>query len=185
MTGAAPHPRIGHGRAALVTLAVVAVVAAYLAITGLLGITEYWAGFLFLSQWGLMHQLRLDQLAPSALGAATGTALSLLPFHLPALFGTPGLAVALAASVLTIYATVKGWLPLFINAGTMFFLTVVTVPEIAAHATPAGLFAGLAAGVVCFGGLRLAAEALIRARAGRPAAAELAPELPAEARPAR
>ena len=156
-----------HGKAAGITLAVVVVIAAYLAGCMALGIVEYWAGFLFLTQWGLMEQCRVDRLPHSIGGAIVGTLIALTPSQLPALLGTvPGTVVMLAIILWSIYAMIMGWLPMIINAATMIFLTVVTIPEIAKGATPIGIFEGLAAGIVAFGGLGLIGAALAKRSAG-------------------
>lgn len=149
-----------HGKAALITLAVVVVIAAYLALAMWLGVVEYWAGFLFLTQWGLMEQCKVDRLPQSICGAVVGTLIAFTPSQLPLLLGTtPGLIVMLAIMLWAIYAMIIGWLPLFVNAAAMVFLTVVTIPEIVKGATPLGILEGLAAGVIFFGGIGLIASA--------------------------
>lgn len=162
-----------HGKAAGITLAVVVVIAAYLAACMTLGIVEYWAGFLFLTQWGLMEQCKVDRLPHSIGGAIVGTLIALTPSQLPALLGpVPGTVVMLAIILWSIYAMIMGWLPMIINAATMIFLTVVTIPEIVKGATPIGIFEGLAAGIVAFGGLGLIGAAVAkRSAAGETAAA--------------
>ena len=152
-----------HGKALGITLAVVLVVAAFLGLCSVLGIREYWAGFLFLTQWGLMEQCKVERLPHSIGGAIVGTLIALTPSQLPVLLGTvPGTAVMFAIILWSIYALIMGWLPMIINAATMIFLTVVTIPEIVRGATSQGIFTGLAAGIACFGGLGLIAAALTK-----------------------
>jgi hypothetical protein len=151
-----------HGKAALITLSVVVVIAAYLGLAMLLGIKEYWVGFLFLSQWGLMEQCKVARLPQSIGGAVAGTLIAFTPSQLPLLLGTtPGLIVMLAIMLWAIYAMVIGWLPLIINAAAMIFLTVITVPEIVQGSRPLGIIEGLVAGVVFFGGIGLILSLLV------------------------
>lgn len=157
-----------HGKAAGITLAVVVVIAAYLAACMAIGIKEYWAGFLFLTQWGLMEQCRVDRLPHSIGGAIVGTLIAFTPYHLPQLLGTiPGTVVMLAIILWSIYAMIMGWLPMIINAATMIFLTVVTIPEIVQGAAAPGILAGLAAGIVAFGGLGLIGAAVAKRSAAK------------------
>jgi hypothetical protein len=164
-----------HGKAAMITLAVVVVIAAYLGLTFVLGIKQYWVGFVFLSQWGLMEQCRTDRLPHSIGGAVAGTLIAFTPSQLPLLLGaTPGLVVMLAIMLWAIYAIVIGWLPLLINPAAMIFLTVITIPEIVAGAAPLAIMEGLAAGVIFFGGIGLIGTAIAR-RGGAVPPAEPAP----------
>ena len=149
------------GKALLILLVIVVLIGIYLALAGLLGIKEYWAGFLFLLQWSLMEEMKRERLLPSMIGAAVGIAIAGIPaVATPAIGLTPALIALTVAALAATLAMIKGWLPVAINAATMLFLTVATIPHIATGATPAAVLVGLAAGVTFFGGLGLAASLL-------------------------
>lgn len=153
-------------------LAIVAIVVGlYIGLTKGLGIHEYWAGFLFLLQWSMMEQTRVQALPKSALGAATGIAIACCGVWLVPLVGAPNAAIAqILASAVAVFLLIRQVAGLFVNAATMLFLTVMTIPQVAAGATPAGAYMGLLAGVVFFGGLAVAAATVSRWKAmGKPA----------------
>ena len=160
-----------------ILLAIVAIIGVYLAIAGVLGITDYWAGFLFLLQWSMMEGTKRERLPHSAIGAAVGIAIACIPaWFAPAIGVTPALILLTVAALTATFLFIKGWLPVAINAGTMVFLTVATIPHIGRGTTPAAILIGLASGVIYFGGLALIASLIGRLRAG-PAVGE--PELAA------
>lgn len=162
-------PTMTMSKAFYVTVVLAVIVAAYLGLEAWLGVKEYWVGFLFLSQWGLMEQCRMDRLPASIFGAATGLLIALAPSQLPLFLGmTLGLTVTAVVTLAATYSLIMGWLPLFINAATMIFLTVITVPQIAQGSTPTSLLAGLATGVLFFGGLGLVGAAVSRAKGSAP-----------------
>ncbi|CAN5126537.1 hypothetical protein BH10PSE13_BH10PSE13_14730 [soil metagenome] len=145
-------------------LAIVAIVVGlYLGLTKFLGIHEYWAGFLFLLQWSMMEQTKLQAIPRSALGAATGIAIACVGIWLAPIVGAPNAAIAqILASAVAVFLLIRQLVGLFVNAATMLFLTVMTIPQVAAGTTPFGCYIGLSAGVVFFGGLALAAAGVSR-----------------------
>lgn len=162
---------MSNGKALAIVLGVVVVVGTFLALTAWLGIGQYWAGFLFLLQWSMMEETRPERLARSALGAALGTAIPFVPLWLgPVAGASVGLAAMLAIILIAVFLLIRGLVPVLVNAATMLFLTVVSIPQVAA-AGPAAILLGLAAGVVFFGGLGAGAAALARGKAGEQTAA--------------
>jgi hypothetical protein len=166
---------MSNGKALAILLGVVIVVAAYLALSGWMGVGEAWAGFLFLLQWSMMEEAKLDRLPRSALGATLGVAIPFVPAWLAPVVGAEaGLAVMLAIILLAVFLLIRGLVTLLINASTMLFLTIVSIPRIAS-AGPVALWLGLLVGILFFGGLA-AAAALLRSRAAAtPDAAMVAP----------
>jgi hypothetical protein len=149
------------GKALSIVLAVIIVVGAYLGLATWLHVVEYWVGFLFLLQWSMMEEMKVDRLPKSALGAAAGIAIASLPAWLaPAIGVNAALAVLTVAALVATFLLIKGVAGLVINPATMVFLTVATIPHVARGATPLGLYLGLGLGLAFFGGLALVALAV-------------------------
>lgn len=156
-------------KALLILLAVIVVVAAYLLAAIGLGIHEYWAGFLFLLQWSMMEEMKVERLPRSALGAALGAAIPFVPVWTAPAIGTgAGLALMLAIILLAVFLLILRTAALLINPATMLFLSVVSIPHIAGHVPPADVFLGLFAGIVFFGGLAGAGVLVQRRAAAKP-----------------
>lgn len=145
--------------------ATILVVGAYLALTFLLGIPQYWPGFLFLFLWSTIEGMKIERLAHAAIGSAGGLVLAALPVWLAPTLGASGASgVMLGAILLCVFSLLKGWAGIVCNLGMMLFLTIATIPQIAGHTSPADMFAGLASGVLFFGGLALIATRVMAAR---------------------
>lgn len=159
------------GKALVILLVVVVVIAAYLGLAHWLGIREYWAGFLFLLQWSVMEQMQVDRLSRSIAGAVLGASIAFVPGWLTPSLGTGAAsAVMLGMILLAVFLQIRGKAVFAVNGATMLFLTVMTIPQIAANALPGEIYLGLTAGIVFFGGLAsLAAWAKGRG-SGRPQA---------------
>ncbi|AGH48802.1 hypothetical protein G432_05375 [Sphingomonas sp. MM-1] len=156
----------------LILLAVIVVLAGYIAAVAALHLSEAWAGFLFLLYWSMVEQARVDRLAKSIIGAFVGAGTAAMMALLPPLMGAgPGMALFLAVVLLLVYAIIMGWAPIAVNMATMIFLTVGTVPHVQANADFLQIFYGIAAGIVYFGGLALIAGALSKKKAATPAEA--------------
>lgn len=153
------------GRTFAILLAVIVVVAGYIALAHSLGITEYWVGFLFLLVWTMVEGSKVDRLANVILGAVAGMAIAFSAIWTAPWLGSSAGLVQLAAVLLAVFLLIRQAAGLVVNVAMMVFLTVMTIPHIAAGATPAALYLGLAIGVVFFGGLALAGAAVSRARA--------------------
>lgn len=161
---------MSNGKALMVLGLVVVLVGAYLGVAAWLRIGEYWAGFLFLLQWSMMEEMKLERLSRSATGAAAGAALPFVPIWLAPVVGAEaGLAVMLALILIAVFLLIRGVATFVVNAATMIFLTVVSIPHLAGRVPPGDIFAGLLLGVVFFGGLAALAGSAAKLRARRAA----------------
>jgi hypothetical protein len=184
MKGATPSARAGAPGAAegnshaasglspaagLLTLGAIAVVVAiFLALNHLLGITDIWVGFLFLSYWGGVEQLKLERLPQCSLGSLVGLLAAYGLQALPELMGPGvGLTLALGAIVVLIYCLIMGWLPIAVNICAMVFLTVATIPAIRAGPGLLKLFPALGFGIAYFAAVASIVQAFTKRSAGR------------------
>jgi len=152
---------------ALVTLAgVVAVITIFLVICHFLHITQYWSGFMFVLYWGMIEKVDTKKLPDCIIGGVAGL---LAAYSAPMLAGTVGEAsglVFLGIILVIVFCMLMGWLKVAINAMTMIFITVGTIPAVAEYTSPLNALAGFAAGVIFFGGFICAGKTL-KAKAQR------------------
>ena len=155
--------------AGLLTLGAVAVVVAiFIALNYALGITANWMGFLFLTYWGGVEQLKLERLPKCILGSLVGLLAAYGLQALPELMGAGvGLALALGAIVVLIYCLIMGWWPIAVNTCAMLFLTVATIPAIQAGPGLLKLLPALGTGIAYFAAAASIAQAFTRRSAGR------------------
>lgn len=150
----------------LILLAVIVVIAAYIAAAIALHLSEPWAGFLFLLYWSMAEHAKLDRIAASAIGAFVGMGTAAMMALLPPAIGMgPGMAIFMAVVLVLVYAIIMGWAPIAVNMATMLFLTVGTIPHVQAQADFGQVFLGVVAGIVFFGGLAAIAAAVTRKKA--------------------
>lgn len=153
------QPALSPVKGLLVLIAIIALVALFVAINHTVNIAEVWAGFLFILYWAGLQHLEMDKLLPSALGSLTGLALAYAMYILPSLLGGGGLAIAIGLIVIAVYCQIMGWLPVIINFATMIFLTVGTIPAVQQYTDLPKVFAALILGiifiVICAGSSRL------------------------------
>ncbi len=147
---------------------VVLAVAAFLGLAHLLGLTAPYAGFLFVLYWTGLKHAAAEEFWPGLAGALTGIGLAWAVHALPLLLGPAGLALMLLLILAVIYATIRGWVPQFINMAAMLFLTVATIPALNREATLGQMaLAVLLAALLLRGGMLVAK--LFRRPAGEPA----------------
>jgi hypothetical protein len=139
----------------LVLAAVVVFVATFLLLDQVMGLTESWAGFLFLVCWAFSH-LDLSKLAECAAGAFVGALVGYAMQRLPPVLGVMAYVPILGLILVMVYCQIMGWLTVVVNLTTMTFLTITSIPLVQAHVSFANLFATLAFGVAYFAGLVLA-----------------------------
>jgi len=115
-----------------VLAAVIAILLIFIGFVALTGVTEVWAGFLFLLYWGGIQKLNMEEYAPAFIGALFGLVLIYLAHHLGELVGNPdlGLPLFLALICALVYFQILGKLYLFNNLAAMLFLTVGTIPQL-------------------------------------------------------
>jgi hypothetical protein len=150
--GAPSHARITPLKGLLVLAAVVVVVALYLTLNYAMGLTESWAGFIFLVCWAVSH-LDHSELAGCAVGACAGVLVGYALQSLPPMLGPAALAPILCLILAMVYCQIMGWLKLVVNLTTMTFLTIASMPLVQSHVSFPNVFATLAFGVVYFAGL--------------------------------
>jgi hypothetical protein len=163
-------PRVTPVQGLLVLAAVVIFVAGYLLLNQAMGLTEAWAGFLFLVCWAV-SQLDPSKLAECAIGAFVGVLVAYALQKLPPMLGVVAFVPVLGVILLMVYCQIMGWLTLLVNLTTMAFLTIAAMPLVQAHVSFPNLFATLAFGIAYFAGLVL----LGRWFAGRAAKRSAAP----------
>jgi hypothetical protein len=159
-------PRVTPVQGLLLLAAVVVFVAVYLWANHAMGLTEGWAGFLFLVCWAVSH-LDLSKLVECAVGAFVGVLVAYAMQRLLPAMGTAALVPILGVILVMVYCQIMGWFTLAVNLTTMTFLTIASMPLVQAQVSFPNLFATLAFGVayfaaVVFVGSRLAAQAAAR-----------------------
>jgi hypothetical protein len=158
--------RITPAKALGLLAVVVIVVAGFLGLMAVVGNHEAWAGFLFLLYWSMVEGMKTDALAKSMAGALVGLGIAVLLFLLPKLLGvTPGLLVFLVVILALVYLHITSALPTAVNAATMIFLTVATIPHVQAHASFTQTLGALLLGVAYFGGLAIVVTFILKRRA--------------------
>jgi hypothetical protein len=135
----------------LVLVAVVILVAGYLLLNQAMGLTEAWAGFLFLVCWAV-SQLDRSKLAECAVGAFVGVLVAYALQKLPPVLGVGAFVPILVVILAMVYCQIMGWLTLLVNLTTMAFLTIASMPLVQVHVSFPNLFATLAFGIAYFAG---------------------------------
>ncbi len=148
-----PAPAMGGGMAAIVTGGVVLLIAGFIALGLLLGLTPLYAGFLLLWYWGSVDMVARKALAPLLIGACGGTATAWLLQYGAVHGGLAGVAPVLGLIVAAIYFQLRGWLPLLINRPYMLYLTVMAAPLLQAGESFAHVMASIALATLYFGGI--------------------------------
>jgi hypothetical protein len=138
----------------LLLAAVVVFVAIYLTLNHAMGLTESWAGFLFLVCWAVSH-MALSKLTECAVGAFVGVLAAYALQRLPPVLGVVASVPILCLILAMVYCQIMGWLTVMVNLTTMTFLTIASMPLVQAHVSFPNLFATLAFGVAYFAGLVL------------------------------
>ncbi len=95
-----------------------------------MGLTSFFAGFLFLWYWAAVEQLDFKQIPQSLIGAIVGLLIAWQSHWLPVHYGTAGIVIALLVIVAAIYVQLMNWVPLAVNRSTMLYLTVLGAPAL-------------------------------------------------------
>ena len=145
--------------------AVVVVITLYIGLGLWLRVDDAWVVFLLLTQWTVVDGGKITQLPRTVLGALSGMTTALIPGLLSTYLGSgPAMALMLSLILVAIFLFTTGRASQVINAATMVFLTVMSVPQIGARAVPADLFIGFALGLAYFGGLGFLASQVVKGR---------------------
>lgn len=110
----------------------------------------FFASFLLLWFWANNEKLEIRRLPSATLGALYGIGLAWLMHALPASYGGTGLAIALAAVVISLYVQTCNFVPLVVNASAMLFLTVAAAPLILTKVDWVDMVVATVAGAVYF-----------------------------------
>lgn len=159
-----PAPAMAGGMAALVTGGVVLLIAGFIALGLLFGLTPLYAGFLLLWYWGSVDMVEGKALLPLLVGACGGTATAWLLQYGATQGGLAGVAPVLGLIVAAIYCQLHGWLPLLINRPYMLYLTVMAAPLLQAGESFAHVMAAIVAATLYFGGIVMAGRMVIARR---------------------
>ncbi len=146
--GADARPALTPGKGLLALLAVVVLVAAFVWMNHALGVSQVWAGFLFILYWAGLEHVQMERLVPSSVGALAGLGIAYALHVLPPQLGATGWAIVVGLILVAIYCQIMGWLPIVVNMATMLFLTVGCVPAVQQHADLVNAFAALVSGIV-------------------------------------
>jgi hypothetical protein len=146
---------------------VMAAIGIFIALNYALGIADNWVGFLFLTYWGSVEQLKLEHLPKCILGALVGLLAAYGLQALPHLMGTGGFALALGAVLVLVYCLIMGWWPIAVNTCAMLFLTVATIPMLQAGPGLLKLFPALGTGVAYFAVLAWIIQTLTKRSAAK------------------
>lgn len=147
---APPTPMVG----LIITIVAIAVIAGWIFIgLKLLGISSFFASWLFYWYWAAVEEADLKQWPQSALGALVGLALAWQSSWLAGEFGTQGLIAGLIVIVIAVYIQIMNWVPLAINRSAMLFLTVLAAPIILDKLDPVEMSKAIALSALYFGGI--------------------------------
>ncbi len=118
------------GQAIFVIAVLIPIVAGYIGLGSAIGIQALFMGFLFATYWGTIRMLALPDYLPTVLGSLTGILIAYLLHALPIALGTPGVILALVATVAPLYCLIRQQAQLFLNPAFIVFLTVATIPAL-------------------------------------------------------
>ncbi len=138
----------------LILLLVLVIIIGWITIgTMFLGITSFFASFLFLWYWAAVEQANFKQWPQCLAGALFGLLLAWASHYLPAHFGNAGLGAALALLVAAVYVQIMNWVPLICNRSAMLFLTVLAAPALLEKLDLAETALAITGGALFVGGI--------------------------------
>ncbi|MBK8630018.1 MAG: hypothetical protein IPN84_07370 [Sphingomonadales bacterium] len=115
----------------LVLLLIVAAIVGWILIgSKFLGVTSFFASFLFLWYWAAVEQADYGQWTQSVVGALVGLLLAWQSAWLGVHYGQNGMIAGIVIMLAAIYVQVMNWVPIAINRSTMLYLTVLSAPAI-------------------------------------------------------
>lgn len=118
-----------------------------------LGISSFFASFLFFWYWGAVEGADLKKWPHCTMGAFVGLALAWQSQWLAQNFGTQGLIAGLLIILAAVYLEVMNWLPWAINRSAMLFLTILAAPIILEKLDPVEMSKAIGLGALYFGGI--------------------------------
>jgi hypothetical protein len=154
----------------LIFLLVIGAAVGWLVIgTKALGITSFFASFLFLWYWAAVEQADFKQWPQCVIGALVGVGLAWQSAYLPTHFGNGGMIAGIAVLLIAIYVQIMNWVPIAINRAAMLFLTVMAAPALLKQLDVAETTMAIVGGAIFFAGVVKLAF-LYAARKSAPAA---------------
>jgi hypothetical protein len=130
-------------QAVFVIAVLIPIVVGYALLGSAIGVQALFMGFLFSTYWGAVKMLDLTEYWPTAFGGLIGIGIAYLLYVLPTMIGTPGLLLAIAATIVPLYCMIRQQAALFLNPAFIVFLTVATIPALAAQHDYRGMVIGL------------------------------------------
>jgi hypothetical protein len=109
----------------LLLLIVAAIVGWILIGSKVLGVTSFFASFLFLWYWAAVEQADYGQWTQSVVGALVGLLLAWQSAWLGVHYGQNGMIAGIVILLAAIYVQVMNWVPIAVNRSTMLYLTVL------------------------------------------------------------
>lgn len=129
-TAAAPPAPLSPLHGFFLLLIVVGAIVAWTMLGQVIGVTSFFASFLFLWYWGAVEHADMKQWPQSLAGALVGLGLAWACVALPKIFQTPGVIALIILLVVAIYVQLMNWLPMAVNRSCMLFLTVLGAPAL-------------------------------------------------------
>lgn len=124
----------------LILLLVIVAVVGWIALgSKLLGVSSFFASFLFLWMWAGVEKADFKRWLPTLIGALVGVGLAWGPRILTEHLGTNGTILSVVLIVLALYVQIMNWVPIAFNASTMLYLTVFGAPALLAKMDPPGV----------------------------------------------
>lgn len=143
----------GPGKAAIITLVVILLIAGYIGIAMMAGIAAFYGGFLLLWYWATVEKLNFQAAPRVTLGALLGTGTSWALQY--ATLGNEmvlGIAVVLFL-LLSFYLMTLELLPQVFNPAYTLYLTVACAPILQARENFSDVLSALLLGVLYFGAI--------------------------------
>ncbi len=158
MTDSTPEaPALSPFGGFLILLIVIAAVVGWIVLGGkALGVSSFFASFLFLWMWAGVEKADFKRWLPVLIGALVGVALAWGPRILGEMLGTNGVILSLILIVVALYLQIMNWVPIAFNASTMLYLTVFGAPALLAKMDPPGvgeLAIAIIGGAIFFAGI--------------------------------
>jgi hypothetical protein len=118
------------------------IIAGYIFLGISIGLQSLFGGFLFATYWGAVKKSDITEFVPTLVGGLTGIAIAYQLYVLPLMFGKAGLVVGVILSIVPLYPLMRNKVQLFLNPAFIVFLTVATIPAIAAQHDYLGMATG-------------------------------------------
>lgn len=155
MDSTAQSHRLTPGKGLIILFFVVVGIAIYIGAGSALGIEPLYAGFAFSLYFGGIKHSDPQEFPAALIGALGGLLTAALLHVLPEHFGSAGLAAALLAILVAVYALLMGWVPILINYSFMLMLTIATIPTVKEEANFIGMACSILLAAALMGALVL------------------------------